>query len=300
MEMTRRGFFGSVAAAGALSVVGGCRTVSAPVPEAADGKKPAFKFGMAGYTMMKYKVDDMLAVLKKVDIHYLCVKDFHLPFTATDAEMVAFKEKCAAVNVVPYAIGPIYMKTEEEARKAFEFAKRFGVKTVVGVPYEPTDEKDSWHKRKGSRKLLEYVEKLVKEYDIRYAIHNHGPDSPNMFPSVESGWELIHDLDARIGFCMDVGWEYGCGVDPVETIRKHADRIFDMHIKNFEIGKRNGASIPLPRGKIDYVRVIRALMEVGYSNVCSLEYEKDFEDNVVPVAECVGYWRGVVDALSHA
>lgn len=297
MKMTRRGFFGSAAATGAVSLVGGCRT--ATVPAAAFRGRPGFKFGMAGHTMCRRSLADTLDILGKADIHYLCVKDFHLPLTATDAEMAAFRAKCAGADVTPYAVGPIYMKDEALARRAFEYAKRLGVKTVVGVPYEPTDEKDSWDKRKGSRKLLLFIEKLVKEFDIRYAIHNHGPASPEMFPSVASGWELIHDLDPRIGFCMDVGWEYGCGVDPVETIRQHADRIFDMHIKNFEIGKRNGAAIPLPRGKIDYVRVIRALMEVGYSNVCSLEYEKDFEDNLAPVAECVGYWRGVVDALSR-
>lgn len=297
MEMTRRGFFGSAVAAGAVSLVGGCRTTAGV---AAGGKvQPGFKFGMAGFTMCRKPLVEMLDILKKVDIHYLCVKDFHLPLSATDAEMATFRAKCADADVVPYAVGPIYMKDEAFARKAFEYAKRLGVKTVVGVPYEPTDEKDSWNKRRGSRKLLLTIDKLVKEFDIRYAIHNHGPDSPDMFPSVASGWELIHDLDPRIGFCMDVGWEYGCGVDPVETIHKHADRIFDMHIKNFEIGKRNGAAIPLPRGKIDYVRVIRALMDIGYSNVCSLEYEKDFEDNLAPVAECGGYWRGVVDALSR-
>lgn len=296
MEMTRRGFFGAAVAAGAVSLVGGCRTTGGA---AADKSQPGFKFGMAGFTMCRKSLPELLDILKKTDIHYLCVKDFHLPLTATDAEIAAFRETCAKAGVEPYAVGPIYMKDAVLARRAFEYAKRLGVKTVVGVPYEPTDEKDSWNKRKGSRKLLLVIDKLVKEFDIRYAIHNHGPASPDMFPSVASGWELIHDLDPRIGFCMDVGWEYGCGVDPVETIRQHSDRIYDMHIKNFEVGKPDGAAIPLPRGKIDYVRVIRALMEVGYSNVCSLEYEKDFEDNLEPVAESVGYWRGIVDALSR-
>ena len=168
---------------------------------------------------------------------------------------------------------------------------------MVGVPYDPADVKDSWNKRVGSRKQLEYIDKLVKEFDIRYAIHNHGPASPNMYPDVAYGWNLVKDLDPRIGFCMDVGWEYGCGKDPAETIRQYGSRIYDLHFKNFEKNKPNGASTPLPRGKINFVKVLKALRDIGYAGVCALEYERDFQDNIVPIAECVGYYRGLVDAL---
>ena len=256
-----------------------------------------YKFGVAGYTFNRKTLDESLAIMRKADVHYLCVKDFHLRYDADDATIAAFKEKCAKAGVVPYALGPLYTKDVAKTRAFFAFAKRFGVKTVVGVPYEPTDAKDSWGKRRGSRKLLEEIDRLVKEFDIRYAIHNHGPASPEMFPDVAYGWNLIKDLDPRIGFCIDVGWEYGCGNDPVKTIREHGDRIFDVHVKNFEIGKPDGASIPLPRGKIDYVKVFAALAEVGYDGVCSLEYEKDFSDNLAPIAESIGYARGVADAI---
>ena len=256
-----------------------------------------FNLGIAGYTFNKKTLDETLAIMEKVDAHYLCVKDFHLKYDASDAEIAAFKAKCAKAGVVPYALGPLYTKSNDKVRAYFEFAKRFGAKVVVGVPYDPTDEKDSWGKRVGSRKQLEYIDTLVKEFDIRYAIHNHGPASPNMYPDVAYGWNLVKDLDARIGFCLDVGWEHGCGNDPVETIKAHGDRIYDVHLKNFEIGKPDGATTPLPRGKIDYVKVFTALAEVGYTGVCSLEYEKDFTDNIVPIAESIGYARGVMDAV---
>lgn len=256
-----------------------------------------YKIGVAGYTFCKKSLDETLEIMKKVDAHYLCVKDFHLKYNANDAEIAAFKEKCAKYGVVPYGLGPLYTKDVAQLRPYFEFAKRMGVKVVVGVPYEPTDVKDTWNKRKGSRNQLEEIDRLVKEFDIRYAIHNHGPSSPNMYPNVAYGWELVKDLDPRVGFCMDVGWEYGCGDDPVETIRKHGDRIHDIHLKNFEVGKPNGCAIPLPRGKIDYVKVFTALAEAGYTGVCSLEYERDFNDNIVGIAESIGYARGVTDAI---
>ena len=256
-----------------------------------------FRLGVAGYSFCKRNLDDTLQIMKNADVHYLCVKDFHLKYTASDEEIAAFKAKCAAKGVIPYALGPLYTKNNSEVRAYFEFARRFGAKTIVGVPYDPPEGKDAWNKRKGSRKQLEYINELVKEFDIKYAIHNHGPQSPEMFPDVEYGWNLVKDLDKRIGFCLDVGWEFGCGRNPAETIRKYSERIYDIHLKNFKLNAPNGYSVPLARGKIDFVEVFKALAEVGYSGVCSLEYERNFEDNAAQVAECVGYARGVCQTL---
>ena len=257
-----------------------------------------FRLGIAGYTFQKKTLDETLAIMKKSDVHYLCVKDFHLPLTATDADISAFRDKCAAADVTPYAIGPIYVKDAAKLRQCFEFARRLGVRTVVGVPYEPVGGKDTWATRRGSRKLLLEADRLVKEFDIRYAIHNHGPSAPEMFPDVEYVWNLVGDLDGRIGFCIDVEWEAACGRNPAETIRKYSARIFDAHIRTSAPDKPFGAAVPLPRGKIDLAEVFRAFVESGYTGVCSLEYTKDFTDNLAPVCECIGYERGLCDALS--
>lgn len=268
--------------------------------------KVPFRLGLAGYTMHKKSLDETLEIMQALDLHYLCVKDFHLKYTATDAEIAEFKAKCAKYGVTGYGLGPLYTKDNESVRRYFEFAKRFGAEVVVGVPYEPTDKKDSWGKRRGSRKQLEYIDGLVKEFDIRYAIHNHGPNAPEMFPDVAYGWKLIKDLDKRIGFCLDVGWEFGCDRDPVETIRQYGDRIYDVHLKNFainlpgakKIGKNSFTTVPMPRGAMDYAPIFKALATIGYSGVCSFEYERDFTNNFGGLAETVGYARGVCDAIT--
>ena len=271
--------------------------------------KMPFQLGLAGYTMHKKGLDETLEIMRAVDLHYLCVKDFHLKYTASDAEIAAFKAKCAKYGVTPYGLGPLYTKTNEEVRKYFEFAKRFGAKMIVGVPYElAPGQKDKWNERIGSRKQLEYIDKLVKQYDIRYAIHNHGPQVGKMFPDVKCGYEMVKDLDKRIGFCMDVGWEFGCERDPAETIRTYGERIYDIHLKNFAVDIKGGrilskevphsfTTVPMPRGKIDYGSVFKALAEVGYTGVCSFEYERDFENNLGGLAESVGYARGVCDTI---
>ena len=267
--------------------------------------KMPFRLGLAGYTMHRKSLDETLEIMRALDLHYLCVKDFHLKYTASDAEIAAFKAKCAQYGVTGYGLGPLYTDSNEKVRAYFEFAKRFGAKTIVGVPFEIVPGDTDRH---ASRKQLEYIDKLVKEFDIRYAIHNHGPQVAKMYPDVEFGYNLVKDLDKRIGFCMDVGWEFGCGRDPAETVRKYGDRIYDIHLKNFAVDIPGGqklseavphsfTTVPMPRGKIDYGAVFAALAEAGFAGVCSFEYERDFDDNLGGLAESVGYARGVCDSI---
>ena len=128
--MNRREF---LATAGCVVALAGCRSAAGGRIAARRGAAK-FRLGMAGYTYKAYKTDAMLDEMQKLDVHNLCVKAFHLPLTATDAEIAEFKAKCASHGIVPYALGPIDMYTDEEAEAAFAFAKRFGAKLIVGVP----------------------------------------------------------------------------------------------------------------------------------------------------------------------
>ena len=172
-----------------------------PPPETGE----SFKLGMAGYTFVKFGLDQTLEMLEKTDVHYLCIKDFHLPLDSDEQHIAAFYAKLKAKKVTGYAVGPLYMKTEAEVDRAFDYAKRVGVKLIVGVPtYE----------------LLPYVDKKVKEYDFNYAIHLHGPDI-ELFPDADDVWESVKDLDPRIGMCLDIGHDTRNGKDPVADLKKY-------------------------------------------------------------------------------
>lgn len=245
-----------------------------PPPET--GEK--FKVGMAGYTFVKFDLDKTLETLKRTDVHYLCIKDFHLPMTSTDLEIAAFHAKLKAADVTGYAVGPIYMKTEGEIDKAFEYAKRVGVKLIVGVP---------------NVELLTYVDKKVKEYDFNYAIHLHGPDI-KIYPDAEDVWNHVKDLDPRIGMCLDIGHDTRNGKDPVADLKKYHTRVFDMHIKDVTGTTKLGYSLEIGRGVIDFPALVKMLRKVGYTGVCSLEHEKDMDNPFLGIAESIGYFRGVI------
>jgi sugar phosphate isomerase/epimerase len=245
-----------------------------PAPET--GEK--FKVGMAGYTFAKFDLDKTLATMQRADVHYLCIKDFHLPFKSTDEEIAAFHAKLKEKGVTGYAVGPIYMKTEAEIDNAFEYAKRVGVKLIVGVPnYE----------------LLPYVDKKVKEYGFNYAIHLHGPDI-KIYPDAQDVWDHVKDLDPRIGMCLDIGHDTRNGKDPVADLKKYHTRVFDIHIKDVTGTTKLGYSLEIGRGVIDFPAFIKMLRKVGYTGVCSLEHEKDMTDPFMGIAESIGYFRGVI------
>ena len=247
-----------------------------PPPETGE----SFKLGMAGYTFAKFDLDKTLETMQSADVHYLCIKDFHLPLNSTDKEIADFHAKLASKGVTGYAVGPIYMKTEAETDRAFEYAKRVGVKLVVGVPtYE----------------LLPYVDKKVKEYGFNYAIHLHGPDI-ELFPDADDVWNNVKNLDPRIGMCLDIGHNTRNGKDPVNDLKKYHSRVFDIHIKDVTGNTKLGYSVEIGRGIIDIPAFVKMLRKVGYTGVCSLEHEKNMNNPFMGISESVGYFRGVIAA----
>ena len=291
----RRSFIGL----GALAM---CVAGSKAFAEASCGaSKPAcgkvkFKFGMAGFSCHRLSLDETLKLMKKLDLRYLCIKDFHLPLKSTQAEIDAFKQKCADFGVTGYGVGPIYMATNDECKRAFDYAKAIGVKTVVAVPNEQKGKK-----RVHSRARCEYLSGLCAEYDLKVAIHNHGPDMPDCYPTGESSFNMVKDLDPRMGLCLDIGHDYRAKANPADSIRRFHSRLFDMHVKNILLKPKYHA-VPMPRGEMDLWEVVKALVEVGYTGCCSLEYESFPGKGVKPgikeldVAECVGYFKALMRA----
>ncbi len=259
-----------------MHVSGQERPGQQPAPETGE----TFKLGIAGYTFVNFDLETTLKTLKRCDVHYLCIKDFHLPMNSTDEEIAAFHKKLKEYDVTGYAVGPLYMKTEDAVDKAFEYAKRVGVKLIIGVPnYE----------------LLPYVDKKVKEYGFNFAIHLHGPDI-KIYPDAEDVWNHVKDLDPRIGMCLDIGHDTRNGKNPVADLKRYHTRVFDMHLKDVTGTTKLGYSLEVGRGVIDFPALIKMLRKVKYSGVVSLEHEKDMKDPFMGIAESIGYFRGVVAA----
>ena len=242
-------------------------------------KDDSFKLAIAGYSFVNFNLEESLKMMKKVDAHYLCIKDFHLPYKSTAGQIAAFHTTLKENGVTGYAVGPIYTKTKKDIDDAFDYAKRVGVDLIVGIPIHDD---------------LAYVAQKTKEYNIRYAIHNHGPED-ELYPTVESIYTLIKDLDPRVGICFDMGHNARAGHDSVADLQKYSKRIFDMHLKNITAATKTGTTCELGRGVINIPAFVKMLRKTGYSGHCGLEYEKDMKDPLAGIAESVGYFRGVCE-----
>ena len=239
-----------------------------------------FKIGVAGYTYRSFDIDQTLAFLKSMEVHYMSVKDWWLPLDSTKEQMDAFKAKCCEYDVEPYILGPIYMRSEAEVDRAFAYAERYGSDVFIGVPnYELTD----------------YVIKKVKETGIKVAIHTHGPDGAP-FPNIQKVAEVYKDPSLGIGCCMDLGHSVRMGEDIVKDIKKYKAWIYDIHIKDESEASKKGQTWEMGRGVMDFRPIVKVLRQIKYKGVVSLEFEKNGKNPHPGVAESIGYLRGVCDA----
>jgi sugar phosphate isomerase/epimerase len=279
MNLSRRNFIKTTGAgaiaAGMPAILSGSPAANPPVI------KDLFRLAIAGYTFAKINLDDSLAMMKRVGVNLLGVKDFHLPLDSTKEVIDQTLAKMKTFGVEPYGVGPIYMKSEAAVDQAFAYAKLVGVNLVIGVP---------------DIQFLPYVDKKVREYNFRLAIHNHGPDLP-LYSSAEDVWKEIKGLDPRIGFCLDIAHTIRLGLDPISTYIKYKDRIYDFHIWDVDKPEKAGWCVEAGRGIIDFPKFFKTLRKYKYAGTCSLEYGKDMGDPLPGVAESIGYFRGVLAGL---
>ncbi|MCX6327376.1 MAG: sugar phosphate isomerase/epimerase [Bacteroidia bacterium] len=274
---SRRQFFKlagtGIIAAGVSSVY-----ASSGIPSLIENTPDIFSIGMAGFTFKEFTVEKTIEMMNRIRVTNLSLKDFHMPLNSTQEQINAVLEKFKIAGINVYTVGVVYMKTQESVDQAFEYAKMAGVKMIVGAPnYE----------------LLPYVEKKIKTYDFKLAIHNHGPDNP-LYPNATDIWDHIKDLDPRIGICIDIGHTTRDGEDPSADIEKYSKRIYDIHIKDVNKATKEGKTIEIGRGVIDIPKVVATLRKVKYSGSCSLEFEKDMKDPLAGIAESIGYFKGVM------
>jgi inosose dehydratase len=276
---SRRGFVKlatAVAAAAALPSIGS-RVEAA---EAAGAALP-FDLGIASYTFRSFPLDQALAWAQRLRMKKMTLKDMHLPMTVTAADVAAAREKMTAAGVELSSVGVVYMRNEEQVHKGFEYAKLVGIKMMVGVPDPP---------------FLALAEQKVKELDIRLAIHNHGPDN-NSYPSPESAYTLIKNMDKRMGLCVDVGHTQRLGLDPAVECEKYFDRLFDVHMKDVSGSDKAGQTVECGAGIIDIPKLLRMLAKRGYKGTLHFEHEKDGKDPFPGLCESVGFVRGVMRTL---
>ena len=247
-----------------------------------------FRLGIASYTFRQFSRSQMIGFAKQLQVATLNLKDVkdHLPSTSVDEEMKAVADyKAAGLKLT--AAGTIYFKVDDDAdiRGKFEYCKRAGIGVIVaGDP--PVA-------------LLPKIEKFVKEYDIKFAIHNHGPEDP-IWHSPLDVLAAVKGMDPRMGCCIDIGHTMRAGVDVVTAIKAVGPRLFDMHVKDLTQADARESQVAIGRGILPFKAIFQTLIDMKYQGNIDLEYEIHGDDPMPGVIECFAYMRGVLDGMGYA
>lgn len=263
-----------VAGLGALAAGG----LEAPQPLARNAADPykGLKVGVTSYTLRRFSLDETIRIVKELGLKYIALKDVHLKMTLSKEEIRAAGRKIRDAGLTLMGGGVVYLAKEEAAaRKGFEYARDAGM-PLISASFDPG--------------VLSMVESLAKEFDIRVAIHNHGPGD-TVFPSALGAYDKIKGMDRRMGLCVDIGHAVRQGEKEVETIRAVQDRILDFHIKDVNRRDAKGTTVVMGKGVIDLPGVLKALLDMKYAGHVALEHENDTKDLVADVAECFAYIR---------
>jgi len=266
-------------------------TGNAAAPQSGrDGKTAAtnpwrgLKIGVATYTLRELPIEEAIKAVKRVGLEYVSIKNVknHIDLSHTPEERKLRAQMFKDAGLTALSVGNVGLRGDEaEIRKAFEYARDVGVRTMVCAP---------------EKQLVPVLDKLVKEFDIRLAIHNHGPED-KQFPSPYDVMNAVEKYDKRIGLCIDVGHTARAGVDPAESIIKCKERLYDMHMKDiYALGPRN-TPIESGRGILDLHSILAALVKIRYQGLVGFEYEKDGKDPVPGLAESIGYTRGLLASI---
>jgi inosose dehydratase len=271
--------------AGLVAAVGLAENGSAAFAQGTGNNRDSWrglKVGVASYTLRKVPLDVCIKDIQRTGLKYVSIKDMHLPFNTTAQQRKEIAQRFKDAGITPLSCGNVGMKNDEASiRTAFEYARDIGLPTIVCAP---------------PKEALPILDKMVKEFDIKIAIHNHGPEDKT-FPSPNEVWDAVQPYDKRVGLCIDVGHCARAQVDPVDAIVKYRERLYDMHLKDISNTTPKGGPVEVGRGVLNIQGMLESALKIHYPYLLSFEYEKNDDDPLPGLMECVGYTHGILHGL---
>ena len=126
------------------------------------------KIGVASYSLRTLSLEAAIKAINRSGLKYVSIKDSHLPMKSTPEHRKEVAQKFKDAGILPMSCGNVTMENDEaNIRYAFEYARDTGLPTIVCSPHPDS---------------FALLDKMVKEFDIKLAIHNHGPGDKR-FPS---------------------------------------------------------------------------------------------------------------------
>jgi len=250
---------------------------------AGSGTAEPLRLGVASYSLRNFTREQAIEMTRGLGVRYINFKSVHLPYEATPAEFAAARAQLAAAGLELVGGGMITFETDTDdgVRKYLDYAKAAGMPTIV-CTCKPA--------------MLSRIEKFARQYNIRIAIHNHGPEDEN-FPSPYDVLKAVKGMDPLMGLCVDLGHTVRAGTDPVQAIADAGSRVLDMHAKDLRDFKSADSQCIVGEGKIPISEVFRQLRAIGFTGYVNLEYEIEPDNPLPGMRQSFAYMRGVSAGL---
>lgn len=283
--LDRRRFL-QLGAASALSLAAGSNFTFAA---AKDDPYGGFTLGAQSYTFRHFNLEETLKRLKDLDLHYVEFYQKHVPIESAPEQLAAILKLCKEYEVTPLAWGvQSFTKDTDKNRKSFELGKTLGLKMLSADP-----DPDSF----------DGLDKLCDEYKIAIGIHPHGPQGKTLhrWYSADAILEAVKNHNTIIGSCLDTGHliraaQMGKKLDPAEEIRKMGARNFGVHLKDHDNEK--DTDVVFGKGVLDVPGVLRALRDVRFKGMVSIEYEASADEPTADVKACIEEFKRSVKMLA--
>jgi sugar phosphate isomerase/epimerase len=283
-ELGRREFLSGCAVAGAAVAL---RATDAEIGNGAGTKQAPsvpIRLGVASYSFRKFGRADLIQFMHELNTSYLNVKDVHLPM-GTPAEIKQASDEFTAGGITLTAAGTIYFTKDDDddMRRKFDYCRIADVPVMVAGP---------------TPEVLPRMEKFAKAYDMKIAIHNHGPED-NYFPSPLDVLKAVKRMDPRMGICLDVGHAARAGTDVPSAIRTVGRRLYDVHMKDLADTSSKESQVAVGDGVLPVENIFAALIAVRYAGYVDLEYEIHEDDPVPGMRKSLAFMRGVLVGMGY-
>jgi sugar phosphate isomerase/epimerase len=271
-ETTRRSFIGGTA--GLLGVA-----VAGASPAASDKQSAGFRLGVATYSFRKFDRATTIKNCKELGLNTVSVKEFHLPYKSSKSELEQGRKEFTDAGLQIVSGGNITLQNGlPDMKTYFEYAKTCGMPMIVCAPTHDN---------------IDALEACVKEYGIKAAIHNHGPED-KYYPTPQSVLEVVKGRDPRLGLCLDVGHTARTGVDVVQSIALAGDRLLEVHAKDLRDLSKKESQCDVGDGAMPIAKIFEQLKKMGFRGNVNLEYEINADNPMPGMQKSFSFMRGVL------
>jgi sugar phosphate isomerase/epimerase len=248
--------------------------------ELADDAFGGFPVGVQSYSLRNFNVVEAVRHIQGMGVRYAEFYSKHLALDANDATIQETKKLLAdaGIQLAGHGVNG-FTKDHAKNEKIFEFAKRAGIRNITADP---------------SPDSFDSLDKLVAQYNVRIAIHNHGPG--HRYDKLAQVVKAVRDRHPLIGVCVDTGHVIRTKEDPVKWVRELGPRVFATHIKD-DIKQDGGSqNVVIGKGNLDVVGVFQALKDIKFpaDGDLALEYEANPANPVDDMKQCIAVAREAI------